>query len=57
MNLNTGAAYVSVNVLEPAPGALVAASLAAEAAGHSGLSWLADGAATAAWLLFRLARR
>jgi mycoredoxin len=37
--------------------ALVAAGLAAEAAGHSGLSWLADGVAVAVWLLFRLARR
>ncbi len=37
--------------------ALVAAGLAAEAAGHPGLGWLADGAAAAAWLLFRLAGR
>lgn len=36
--------------------ALVAVSLGADAAGHSGLSWLADGAAIAAWLLFRRAR-
>lgn len=38
-------------------GALVAASFAAEAARHSALSWLADGAAVAVWLLFRMARR
>ena len=37
--------------------ALVTAGLAAEAAGHSELSWLADGLAVAVWLLFRLARR
>jgi mycoredoxin len=37
--------------------ALVAAGVAAEAAGHPGLGWLADGAAVVAWLLFRLARR
>ena len=33
--------------------ALVAVSIAAEAAGHAVLSWLADGAAVAAWLVFR----
>jgi hypothetical protein len=37
--------------------ALVAAGLAAEAAGHPRLGWLADGAAAAAWLLSRLAGR
>lgn len=40
-----------------ATGGLVAAGLAAEAAGHPGLGWLADGAAVALWLLFRLAGR
>jgi hypothetical protein len=38
-------------------GILVVLSLGADAAGHSGLSWLADGAALAVWLLARLARR
>jgi hypothetical protein len=36
--------------------ALVAVSIAAEAAGHAVLSWLADGAAVAAWLVFRAMR-
>lgn len=37
--------------------ALIAVSFAADSAGHAGLSWLADGAAIAVWLLYRLARR
>jgi mycoredoxin len=37
--------------------ALVAVSIAAEAAGHAALGWLADGAAVAAWLVFRTIRR
>lgn len=38
-------------------GALVAASLGAEAAGHSRVSWLADAFAAAVYLVFRVARR
>lgn len=37
-------------------GVLVALSVAADTAGQAGLSWLADGAAVAIWLLSRLAR-
>jgi glutaredoxin len=38
-------------------GALVAAGFALEGTGHAALSWAADGAAVAVYLLFRLARR
>lgn len=36
---------------------LIAVSFTANSAGHAGLSWLADGAAIAVWLGYRLARR
>jgi len=38
-------------------GVLVVLGVGANAAGHAGLSWLADGAAVAVWLLSLLARR